>query len=170
MADKFTKKYLSQGSSGADEPLELTEVVEEPSDDNYVLYGREGRAPRTRRRSLIDIGALEEVALREARRVAADFLAEHGPDILADEAREVMAETAREVAPQVAQEVLRERAAEVLSQVAEQAALAAAREAVGRLAEAIIDRVAREVVPRVAEEAIGREIERLKASMRQGLS
>jgi hypothetical protein len=167
VADKFTKKYR-QGPAG-EEPVELTEVVEEPSDDNYVLYGAE-RRPRSKRRSLIDLGALEDVALREAQRATAAFLAEHGADVLAEEARQVLEEIAREVAPQVAREVFRERAAEVLAPVAEQAALAAAREVLQKIAAEVVARVAREVVPKVAEELILREIEKLKAQVKQGLS
>jgi hypothetical protein len=166
VADKLTKKYR-QGPAG-EEPVELTEVVEEPSDDNYILYGE--RRPKSRRRSLIDLGALEDVALREAQRATAAFLAEHGADVLAEEARQVLEETAREVAPQVAREVFRERAAEVLAPVAEQAALAAAREVLQKIAAEVVARVAREVVPKVAEELILREIEKLKAQVKQGLS
>jgi hypothetical protein len=168
VADKLTKKYR-QGPAG-EEPVELTEVVEEPSDDNYVLYGSGERRPRSKRRSLIDLGALEDVALREAQRATAAFLAEHGADVLAEEARQVLEETAREVAPQVAREVFRERAVEMLAPVAQQAALAAAREVVGKIAAEVIERVVREIVPKVAEEVILREIEKLKAQVKQGLS
>jgi hypothetical protein len=169
VAEKFTKKAFDGGNDRDEEPLELTEVVEEPSNEEYVLYGA-GARPKGRRRSLIDLSALEEVALSQAHQASAEFLAERGPEILAEQAREVLAETARQIAPQVAQEVFREKAGEVLSAVAEEAALRAAREVFREFAAEVLERVAREMVPKVAEEIIEREIERIKTSVRQGLT
>lgn len=172
VVEKYTKKLFGHSPVPNDEPLELTEVVEEPADDNYVLYGAErsdhGR-PRARRRSLIDLSALEDVALTQAQEAVAKFLAAHGAEILAAQAKDTLAEVAREVAREVAPQVLREKAVEVLTGVAEQVAIVAAREVMQVLAAQVIERVAREVVPKVAEEIIVREIERVKTSVRAGL-
>jgi hypothetical protein len=168
VADKFAKKAFRKGA--AEEPVELTEVVEEPSDDDYVLYGGAGQRPKGRRRTLLDLSALEEEAVSQAHRAVSDFLARHGSEILGEQARDVLAEMAQEMGPQVAAEVFREKAPEVLASVAMEAALAAAREIVQQVAAEVIERVARELVPQVAEEIILREIERLKAQVRQGLA
>ena len=149
VAEKFTKRSFREGPPRGEEPIELTEVVEEPSDDNYVLYGKSGRA-KSRRRSLIDLDALEEVALREAQRAMATFLAEHGEEVLAEEAREVLAETAAKVGPRVAEAVFREKATEVLAGVAEEAALKAAREVVQAVAAGVIERLKAQVREKLA--------------------
>jgi uncharacterized membrane protein len=168
VAEKFGKKTLRPGLN--DEPVELTDVVEEAAEEDYVLYGQQPPRARARRKSLIDLGALEDVAMAQAKRAVAQFLNENGADIVAAEAHEALAEVAHEVAPRVAAEVFREQAGEVLAAVAEEAALKAAREAFREVAADIIEKVARELIPKAAEEVIMREIEKIKASMRQGLS